>query len=134
MLRSPAVISSSPTTQQPQLLEQAWALPVARRYAPLLSQSVWSICGPTSVANVLRSMGVDSGRNPFTRFGLRPMSLDQVVTETAEVLPQGWAARAVRPRTVEALRHELRPSNDPKHRTGEWSGGVTRGLAKFERG
>jgi hypothetical protein len=171
------------------LLEQAWALPVARRYAPLLSQGVWSICGPTSVANVLRSMGVDSGRNPFTRFGLRPMSLDQVVTETAEVLPQGWAARAVRPRTVEALRHELRLSNDPKHRyvsnfsrvplfgrggghhsplggyleehdlafvldvnagfgpwlvsaerlfeamnTGEWSGGVTRGLAKFERG
>lgn len=109
-------IARSPTYQHPDLLARAWALPVARRYAPLLSQSVTSICGPTSVANVLRSMGVATGANPFRRFGLRAMSLDQVVQEGAEVVPAGWTARAVRPRSVDELRAELRASNDPRRR------------------
>ena len=76
-------------------LARAWALPVARLYAPLLSQSFTSICGPTSVANVLRSMRVETGRNPFRRFGLRAMSLDQLVAESAEIVPKGWQVRAV---------------------------------------
>lgn len=98
------------------MLARAWALPVARRYAPLLSQRFTSICGPTTVANVLRSMGLRTGRNPFKRLGMRPMSLDQVVAETSEVLPSGWRAHAVRPRSLEALRSELRRSNDPAFR------------------
>jgi len=99
------------TLQQPELLRRAWELPVARLYAPLLFQNFVSICGPTSVANVLRSMGVQTGRNPFRRIGLRPMSLDQLVSESAEVVPSGWQVRAVRPRSVEELRAELRASN-----------------------
>ena len=91
-------------------------MPVARLYQPLLSQSIGAICGPTSVGNVLRSMQVKSGRNPFRRFGLRAMSLDQVVSESSGVLPQGWSVRAVRPQTLEALREELRASNDERHR------------------
>jgi hypothetical protein len=168
-------------------LERAWALPVARLYSPLLSQSFTSICGPTSVANVLRSMGVRTGRNPFSRFGVRAMSLDQLASESAEVVPGGWRVSAVRPRTVDELRVHLRQSNHPSRRyvtnfaraslfgggsghhspiggylekedlafvldvnsgfgpwlvdaerlldamnTGDWSGGVTRGLARFE--
>ena len=89
---------------------------MARRYAPLLAQSLTSICGPTSVANVLRSMDVRSEKNPFRRFGLRAMSLDEVVSESAELVPAGWSVRAVRPRSVDALRAELRASNDERHR------------------
>ncbi|MBK7858902.1 MAG: phytochelatin synthase [Archangiaceae bacterium] len=117
MLRSTAPsIRTHPAWQHPELLARAWALPVARRYAPLLSQGVTSICGPTSVANVLRSMGVSSGKNPFQRFGLRAMSLNQVVAESAEVVPPPWRVEAVRATTVEALRTELRRSNDDRYR------------------
>lgn len=104
------------TIRDPSLLERAWQLPVAKHYAPLLSQSVSSICGPTSVSNVLRSMGVPVGKNPFRRFGLRAMSLDQVVTESAEVVPEGWQVTAFRPRTLDELRPHLRQSNDAHFR------------------
>ncbi len=109
-------IRAHPSYQHAAALERAWALPVAKLYAPLLSQSFTSLCGPTSVANVLRSIGVETGGNPFPRMGLRPMSLDQLATEAAELLPDGWQARAVRPPTVEALRGELRASNNPSRR------------------
>jgi len=102
--------------QTGELIEKAWRLPVARLYAPLLSQSFRAICGPTSVANVLRSMNVETGKNPFRRFGLRAMSLDQVVRESAEVVPAGWRVTAVRPRTVGELRGELGRMNDARHR------------------
>ncbi len=158
---------------------------------PLLSQGITSICRADGVSsNVLRSMGVRTGRNP-----LRVASgcengddgLDQIVSEGAEVVPPGWSTRAVRHRTVDELRAELRASNDERRRyvsnfsraplfggggghhspiggylededlafvldvnsgfgpwlvtterlcdamnTGGWSGGVTRGLARFE--
>jgi hypothetical protein len=94
------------------LLEKAWALPVARLYRPLLSQNFLSICGPTSVANVLRSMQVPTGRNPFRRFGLRPMSLDQLTREAQAVVPAPWRVQSVRPRSVDEARAELRRSND----------------------
>ena len=98
------------------LLAKAWALPVARLYAPLQSQTFTSICGPTSVANVLRSMGVKTGANPFRSFGVRAMSLDQLSREASEVVPEGWSVRSVRPRSVEALRSELKASNDVRYR------------------
>lgn len=91
-------------------------MPVAQRYAPLLSQSVLAICGPTSVANVLRSMGVKTARNPLRGFGVRAMSLDQVSREAAEVVPAPWRVESVRPASVEALRDELRGSNDTRRR------------------
>ncbi len=104
-------IRSSDAFQRPALLEKAWALPVARLYAPLLSQNFTSICGPTSVANVLRSMQVPTARNPFRRFGVRAMSLDQLTHESSEVVPPPWSVGSVRPSSVEALRAELRASN-----------------------
>jgi hypothetical protein len=116
LLRSPSSISSSSTYQRRDLLAKAWALPVARLYSPLLSQSFTSICGPTSVANVLRSMGVKTGGNPLRGFGVRAMSLDQLSSEASEVVPDGWSVRSVRPRSVEALRAELRASNDVRYR------------------
>jgi Phytochelatin synthase len=182
-------IRSSAEFQHPALLDKAWSLPVARRYAPLLAQGFTSICGPTSVANVLRSMNVPAPRNPFRRFGLRAMSLDQLTHESQEIVPAPWQVRSLRPRTVDELRAELPFSNDEKRRyvsnfsraplfggggghhspvggflkdedlvfvldvnagfgpwlvpterlfeamntTADWSTGLTRGLAKFER-
>lgn len=110
------MLRSATTWQRPDLLARAWALPVAKRYSPLLSQGFTSICGPTSVANVLRSMGVRSGKNPLRGFGFRAMSLDQVVAEAAEVLPAPWRVGAVRPATVDDLRAELKTSNDEGRR------------------
>lgn len=188
MLRAAPSIRAASTYQRRELLEKAWALPVARLYAPLQSQTFTSICGPTSVANVLRSIGVKASANPFRRFGVRAMSLDQVVDESRELLPTAWDVRAVRVGSVEAFRAELRASNDPSRRyvanftraalfggggghhsplggylededlafvldvnsgygpwlasaerlfdavnTGDWSGGLTRGLARYER-
>jgi hypothetical protein len=109
-------IRSSPSYQRPDLLQKAWELPVAKLYFPLLSQGFMSICGPTSVANVLRSMRVPAKKNPLRGFGLRPMSLDQLASESAEVVPPGWQVRAVRPQTVDEMRHELRASNDQGRR------------------
>jgi hypothetical protein len=114
-LASHGLVSTRPL-QDTALLHRAWLLPAARRYQPLLSQSVLSICGPTSVANVLRSIGVDRGRNPFKRFGLRAMSLDQVTEESTAILPAGWRAETVRVGDVQALRVELLASNQPTHR------------------
>lgn len=112
MLRSPSSVRLTPSWQDPRLLEQAWSLPVARQYAPLLSQSFTSVCGPTSVANVLRSMKVRTRRNPFRRLGLRPMSLDQVSAEAQAVVPEPWRVTSVRPKSVDAFREELRRSNE----------------------
>ena len=48
--------------QDQALLARAWALPVARLYGPngYLFQQNPSICGPTSIADVLRSEGVSA--------------------------------------------------------------------------
>jgi Phytochelatin synthase len=116
LLRSATAIKASPTWQRRDVLEKAWALPVARLYAPLLSQGFTSICGPTSVANVLRSMGVRAGKNPLRGFGVRAMGLEQLAREAAEVVPPGWTVSAVRPPTVEALRAQLVESNEPRLR------------------
>lgn len=109
-------IRSSPTYQRPDLLKKAWGLTVARLYSPLLSQGFTSVCGPTSVGNVLRSMGVASGKNPLRGFGLRAMSLEQLAREAAAVVPEGWRVQVVRPETAEAFREELRASNDLNRR------------------
>lgn len=119
MQRSPGQsppLSSTPAWKRADLLAEASALPVARRYAPLLSQSFLSICGPTSVANVLRSIGVPAGKNPLPGIGLRPMSLDQLVRESAAVVPAPWTVRAVRPSSSDELRAHLRESNDERVR------------------
>jgi len=84
---------------------------VARLYAPLLTQGITSVCGPTSVANVLRSLQVAARRNPLPGIGFRALSLDQLVSEAAQVVPAPWTVRAVRPRTLADFRAELLDSN-----------------------
>jgi hypothetical protein len=51
-------IATLPAYQNAALLERAWSLPVARTFLHELDfQSNGSVCGPTSVANVFRSLG-----------------------------------------------------------------------------
>jgi hypothetical protein len=54
-----ASIRTAPEYQDPSLLAKAWALPVAAIYRRdgVDWQSNPSFCGPTSVVNVLRSLG-----------------------------------------------------------------------------
>jgi hypothetical protein len=103
-------------SQHDELLQRAWALPSARKYAPLINQSWKSICGPTSAANVLRSIGVKTGHNPFDRFGVRAMSLDQLAEETAALVPSDWRVTTVRVRDLDAFREQLRLVNEPRYR------------------
>lgn len=114
----PAITSirSSPWFHDDKRIDAAWKLPVAKLYNPLQSQTFTSICGPTSAANVLRSMGVKANPNPFKRFGVRAMSLDQLALESADIVPRNWKVKAVRPRTADELRVHLLQSNDEKYR------------------
>lgn len=51
-------IATQASYQDAALLGEAFSLPVARTYSSLVSQPNGSVCGPTSVANVQRSLGV----------------------------------------------------------------------------
>ena len=54
-------IETRPDFHDPALLARAWALPVAAAYRrrPYEYQNNPSFCGPATVANLLRSLGVD---------------------------------------------------------------------------
>lgn len=81
-------IKASDTYQSPALLERAWALPVAQRYrAGLHFQENGSVCGPTSVENVMRSWGLPAEQSAMlegtgidTIFGVLPggITLDEL--------------------------------------------------------
>lgn len=52
-------IAATPHYQEAPLLARAWALPVAATFdRRVVSQTNGSVCGPASVANILRSLGV----------------------------------------------------------------------------
>ncbi len=118
----PALIARA-VHQEPALLDAALALPAARTYpSPLLSQPNPSMCGPTSAADVLRSLGV-AGAEPgsvlagtgLCRTGLcfGGLTLD----ELAQVVRHaGRQATVHRDLTPETLRRHLRRSNDPARR------------------
>lgn len=115
-------VRENPTFQAPALLEKAWALPVAATYPrPLLSQTNPTACGPTSVANLLRSGG-DATSQPaevaahgpgcVRGFCFGGLSLEDLAEAARQASP-GWKVSVVRPATVSALREQLRRANDP---------------------
>lgn len=61
-------------------------------------------------------MNLKASSNPLRGFGLRAMTLDQLVSESNEVVPEGWRVSAIRPKSVSALRDELRSANDENRR------------------
>src|SRR5882724_3047994 len=117
-------IKSESTYQDPALLERAWHLPVAATYQRrLFFQPNGSVCGPTSVANVERSLGSESATVDSVLKGTGEcwsgicwmgLSLDQL----AEVARHstGRKVTVLRNLTLAQFREELKHVNDPTRR------------------
>jgi hypothetical protein len=117
-------IKAEPTYQDPALLERAWALPVAATYRErLFFQPNGSACGPTSVANVQRSLGnsqasvdsvLDGTGKCWGGICFMGLSLD----ELAEVARHatGRKVTLLRDLSLAQFREELRHVNDPSRR------------------
>lgn len=126
-------IERAPHYQNAAALAEAWKLPVAEAYAKdgFEYQANPSICGPTSIANLLQSAGgtetqdavlKDSG--VFNIFGLLPggVTLDQA----AAILEKetGKRVTVLRDLDAETFREHMRNANDPGRRY----------IANFHRG
>lgn len=117
-------IKNESTYQDQARLARAWQLPVAASYRPrVLFQPNGSVCGPTSVANVLRSLGRESADVDSVLAGTGKcwsgvcwmgLSLD----ELAEVTRHATARKVtvLRNLSLARFREELRQTNDPSRR------------------
>ena len=125
-LSSANVVSIKETSayQNPALLAAAWQLPVAALYrADIEYQRNGSVCGPTSVANVLHSMqrpgdqaSVLKASGLTTVMGYLPqgITLDQMAEVSAQ--STGGHVSVLRDLSLANFREHLRQSNDPAHR------------------
>ncbi len=122
---SPDSIERTATYQNEALLARAWSLPVARLYGPekYLFQQNPSFCGPTSIADLLRSEGRPADPNSVLDgsgirqvAGILPggLTLDQ----EAEVLERdtGKHVTVLRDLSLDAFRAEMAKANDPSRR------------------
>lgn len=120
---SPEAIETS-VTRAPALMSQANALPVAATIAPGLAfQSNPSLCGPASLANVLRSFGeeeqtaaqvLDGSGLCWTGYCIMGLTLDELAG-----LAQSRTERKVsvlRDLTLDEFRDHMRHANDPDRR------------------
>jgi hypothetical protein len=110
--------------QNPALLEQAWALPVAARYPREIDyQRNPSVCGPTSLANVLHSLGqpgdqetILQGTGLTTVLGMLPqgVTLDQLADIAKLKLHR--KVSVLRDLSLAGFREQLNHANDPTRR------------------
>lgn len=127
VLRPPKVSQDAiahAVTRTPTLMERAWALPAAAAYRRELNwQSNGSVCGPASVANILRSLGesADTEQRVLAGTGLcatgvcvMGLTLDQVAQITRQHTKR--TVTVLRDLSPEAFRQELLRSNDPSRR------------------
>jgi hypothetical protein len=112
-------------TELEALLAEAWNLPVAAIYRRTGWdwQRLVALCGPTSVADVLRSFGdeVDrarllDGSGLATWFGIRlgGTTIDDLAQVVATKSPR--RARVIRDLDLDGFRAELERANDPARR------------------
>jgi hypothetical protein len=116
-----ASIEADSSYRDPQLMRSAWSLPVARAYAPGFEyQANQSFCGPTSVADLLKSIGRKTDQkqaiagtryNPVGGFLIRGLTLDQLADILAQRL--GHPVQVVRDPTLDEFRGWMRRANDP---------------------
>jgi hypothetical protein len=110
--------------QDPMLLAKAWALPVAARYRSAIDfQGNGSFCGPTSVVNVMRSLGLGgdqgtvlAGTEVSTFLGFLPggITLDRLASVAQQRL--GNNVSTLRDLDFAAFREHLALTNDPSRR------------------
>lgn len=117
-----------------ELMARAWALPAARAYrqSPWLYQPNQSFCGPTSLANVARSLGmatmtpasaIDGSRyEPWFGILIGGMTLDQLADLARQRL--GRPVTISRGAPLVEFRRLMATSNDPGQRI----------IANFHRG
>jgi hypothetical protein len=106
--------------QDPALLERAWALPVAQVYhSGIEFQRNPSVCGPTSLVNVMKSIGLSAdqahvldGTNTRTVFGLLfgGVTLDKLAEITRQ--KTGRKVTVLRDLDLDTFRGHLRRAND----------------------
>jgi hypothetical protein len=120
---SPEIVAAS-VTQTPDAIERAWQLPAARTFHhQVLAQSNRSVCGPSSLANVFRSLSeaaktesevlAGTGRC-WTGFCLFGLTLDELAG-----VARAHTTRKVtvlRDLTPDEFRDHLRRSNDTGRR------------------
>jgi Phytochelatin synthase len=105
------------------LLEKAWRLPVASAFGRVDFQSNQSLCGPASIANILRSFGeqADTERKVLAKTSrcwsgicFLGLSLDELADVTRTATKRN--VTVLRGLTPDAFRDELRRTNDPSRR------------------
>jgi hypothetical protein len=117
-------IAEEPYYQDQDLLEQAWANPVASSYKPGFEYQInWAFCGPATVVNLFRSLGID-GHTQENIFDNAEVSywkarfLGLTLDELAELIEANGnqPVEVVRDLSLEEFRAELRKTNDPAYR------------------
>jgi hypothetical protein len=117
-------IKSDPRYQNPALLEQAWALPVAKQYRASFEYQVNPMfCGPATAVNVLKSLGIkkyqqsnvfDSSSISYFKALAAGLTLDEMATLVHDA--SGWKVTALHDLTLAQFREHLKRSNDPTQR------------------
>jgi hypothetical protein len=118
-----AVIERSVVREQ-DLLEKAWRLPVASTFAHHVDfQTNQSLCGPASIANILRSLGERADtegkvlahtKKCWSGFCFLGLSLDELADVTRTATKRN--VTLLRDLTPDDFREELRRSNDRSSR------------------
>jgi phytochelatin synthase len=120
-------IRERPEYQDATLLARAWDLPSATTFGRRVDyQTNPSVCGPTSVANVLRSLGEGGASAPTTRdvldgsgkcatgLCINGLTLDEVASLLGRKTTR--KIRVLRDLPLDAFRDEMRRANDPARR------------------
>ena len=117
-------IKETPDYQDPALLKKAWALPVAAFFqADIEFQRNGSVCGPTSLADVLHSLKKpgnqesvlqDSGFSTVMGYLPEGLTLDQLADIARQKLQR--KVTVLRDFDLAAFREQLRQVNDPARR------------------
>ena len=121
----PAEAIRSAVRRDPRLLERAWALPVAATFGARLDfQHHGSLCGPSSLSNVFRSLGTpvgdeqavvrDSGKCQWFGVCFLGLTLDELAAIAR--LRTGRRVSVLRDLSAERFRQELERTNDPERR------------------
>jgi len=111
-------------TRTPELRERAWLLPAASTIGREMSfQENGSLCGPTSLANVFRSLGLpyttssavlETTTHCRTGFCFMGLTLDELASVARD--RSGRTVEVIRDLTPERFRELLLVSNDPSSR------------------
>jgi hypothetical protein len=120
----PEDVIQSSVTRAPELMERAWALPVAATFRSNISwQSNGSLCGPASLANVFRSMGEEESTESevlegtgmcWTGFCIMGLTLDELETVARKHTER--QVSLLRDITADEFLEHMKRSNDPGRR------------------